>query len=39
MRRLEHLAAELRALGPVPGGSSVAGPTFRYLVGRGGGGY
>lgn len=37
MRRLEHLAAELRALGPVGSGTSVAGPTFRYLVGRGGG--
>jgi hypothetical protein len=31
MRQLEHLAAELRALGPVGEGPSVAGPTFELV--------
>jgi len=37
MAELEHAAAVLRNLGPVPGTNKVAGPTFEYLGARDGG--
>ena len=33
MSRLGHLAAEMRALGPIKDGVHLAGPTFEYLAG------
>jgi hypothetical protein len=35
MGELEHAAASLRSLGPVPGTETVAGPTFEYLGSEG----
>lgn len=32
MRQLRHLTAVLRSLGPVPGTTDLAGPSFEYLV-------
>jgi Ferritin-like len=37
MTELEHAAAVLRDLGPVPGTNTVAGPTFEYLGATDGG--
>lgn len=36
MGRLGHLAAEMRALGPIKDGDQLAGPTFQYLPRPGG---
>jgi hypothetical protein len=33
MGQLSHLAAVLRSLGPVPGTTDLAGPSFQYLAG------